>query len=310
MAGHRRRLRDLLRRPGPDAVARTLAGKRPRPQTVARLIRHRLQLDQPILVQYWLPVAAAARQPGLLVLPPAVRQLGHQAGLPDHALAGRSARRSSGSCSGCCQRRALGGPGRGSCWTGRSPLLALFFYSMPTFVLGLLLLLVFYYQLTMHGIHVLPGPGVHARSPSDPWQWFRGTGPAVDHAGAGLGGRLHPADPRLDARRARRGLHPHGPVQGPDRTPGDLPARAARPRSRRSSASSASTSARCSAAAIITEKVFGMPGLGYTAVQRHRAAGPAGDHRHRRSWPRPRSWSPTSWSTSLYAVLDPRVRLH
>ncbi len=34
--------------------------------------------------------------------------------------------------------------------------LALFFYSMPTFVLGLLLLLVFYYELTIHGIHFFP----------------------------------------------------------------------------------------------------------------------------------------------------------
>ncbi len=34
--------------------------------------------------------------------------------------------------------------------------LALFFYSMPTFVLGLLLLLVFYYELTIHGIHAFP----------------------------------------------------------------------------------------------------------------------------------------------------------
>ena len=36
--------------------------------------------------------------------------------------------------------------------------LALFFYSMPTFVLGLLLLLVFYYELTIHGIHSSRGP--------------------------------------------------------------------------------------------------------------------------------------------------------
>ena len=39
--------------------------------------------------------------------------------------------------------------------------LALFFYSMPTFVLGLLLLLVFYYEFTIHGIHAFPGSGLH-----------------------------------------------------------------------------------------------------------------------------------------------------
>ena len=36
--------------------------------------------------------------------------------------------------------------------------LALFFYSMPTFVLGLLFLLFFYYELTIHGLPCFPGP--------------------------------------------------------------------------------------------------------------------------------------------------------
>ena len=52
-------------------------------------------------------------------------------------------------------------------------LLALFFYSMPTFVLGLLLLLVFYYELTIHGIHSFPGSG-YTKFTTDPWHWFRG----------------------------------------------------------------------------------------------------------------------------------------
>src|ERR1700759_431296 len=52
-------------------------------------------------------------------------------------------------------------------------LLALIFYSMPTFVLGLLLLLVFYYELTIHGIHAFPGSGYTSFTTS-PWHWFRG----------------------------------------------------------------------------------------------------------------------------------------
>ena len=48
--------------------------------------------------------------------------------------------------------------------TARSPALALLFYSMPTFVLGLLFLLRLYYELTIHGIHAFPGAGF-TRSP-------------------------------------------------------------------------------------------------------------------------------------------------
>jgi peptide/nickel transport system permease protein len=51
--------------------------------------------------------------------------------------------------------------------------LALFFYSMPTFVLGLLLLLVFYYEFTIHGIHLFPGSG-YTSFTTNPGLWFRG----------------------------------------------------------------------------------------------------------------------------------------
>lgn len=37
--------------------------------------------------------------------------------------------------------------------------MALFFYSMPTFVLGVVLLLVLYYELTIHGVSIFPAPG-------------------------------------------------------------------------------------------------------------------------------------------------------
>jgi len=50
--------------------------------------------------------------------------------------------------------------------------LALFFYSMPTFVLGLLFLLFFYYELTIQGIHAFPGSGYTPLTVS-PWGWFR-----------------------------------------------------------------------------------------------------------------------------------------
>jgi len=49
--------------------------------------------------------------------------------------------------------------------------LALFFYSMPTFVLGLLLLLVFYYELTIHGIHAFPA--TYIPFSTSPTGWLR-----------------------------------------------------------------------------------------------------------------------------------------
>jgi peptide/nickel transport system permease protein len=48
---------------------------------------------------------------------------------------------------------------------------ALFFYSMPTFLLGELFLLVFFYQFHLHGITFFPGGG-YVQFTQDPYQWF------------------------------------------------------------------------------------------------------------------------------------------
>jgi len=50
--------------------------------------------------------------------------------------------------------------------------MALFFYSMPTFVLGLMLILIFYYQLTIHGYSWFPAQGYVAFT-EDPFEWMR-----------------------------------------------------------------------------------------------------------------------------------------
>ena len=58
---------------------------------------------------------------------------------------------------------------------------------------------------------------------------------------------------------------------------------------------------------VITETVFNLRGLGYLsiqAIQQQDLPGHPGRH-HRRGVRR--SWSRTSWSTSLYAFIDPRV---
>ena len=65
---------------------------------------------------------------------------------------------------------------------------------MPTFVLGLLLLLVFYYELTIHGIHVFPA--TYIPFSQSPYRVVPVADPALVHPGAGVGGHLHPADPR------------------------------------------------------------------------------------------------------------------
>jgi peptide/nickel transport system permease protein len=60
-----------------------------------------------------------------------------------------------------------------SIWDRMFTGLALLFYSMPSFVLGLLFLLVFYYEFTIHGIHAFPGAGFTPIT-QNPFEWFRG----------------------------------------------------------------------------------------------------------------------------------------
>jgi len=50
--------------------------------------------------------------------------------------------------------------------------MALLFYSMPTFVLGLLLLLFLFYELSIHGISFFPAQG-YVPITQNPWEWAR-----------------------------------------------------------------------------------------------------------------------------------------
>jgi peptide/nickel transport system permease protein len=157
--------------PGPKSVARALAGKSATPQVVAA-VSHRLLLDKPIWVQYghflWLllhgnlgysfyhgqsvnSILAAAFPITLsLVIGSAILWVvmgvlsGVISAVRSRSLADRA-------------------------FTG----LALFFYSMPTFVLGLLFLLFFYYELTIHGLALFPGSG-YTPFTTNPFEWFRG----------------------------------------------------------------------------------------------------------------------------------------
>jgi peptide/nickel transport system permease protein len=157
--------------PGPKGVARALAGKSATPQVVAE-VSHRLLLDRPIWVQYghflWLLLHGnlgysfyhdqsvnsilAAAFPITLSLVLGAAILWVVIGVLTGVLSAVRAR--------SFADRAFTG-------------LALFFYSMPTFVLGLLFLLFFYYELTIHGLALFPGSG-YTPFTTNPFEWFRG----------------------------------------------------------------------------------------------------------------------------------------
>jgi peptide/nickel transport system permease protein len=157
--------------PGAGAVARTLAGREATPQVVAEVAR-RLLLNRPIYVQYghfiWLLlhgnlgydyyhdqsvnsiIGAAFPITLSLVIGASVLWLflGVMSGVVS-AVKTRS----------FADRMLTGG--------------ALFFYSMPTFVLGLLLILVLYYELTVHHVRIFPAPGAWVPFSQNPLQWAR-----------------------------------------------------------------------------------------------------------------------------------------
>ena len=141
----------------PSNVARTLAGRQATPQTVA-LIQHRLGLDLPLWRQYvgWIGralhgdlgydyyhqvpvtsiIAAAAPITLSLVLGAAILWL--VIGVFNGVVS-------------AIRPRTFIDRGMTA--------FALFFYSMPTFLLGLLLLYFFYFQLTLAGITLFPPGG-------------------------------------------------------------------------------------------------------------------------------------------------------
>ena len=155
----------------PSNVARTLAGRQAPPETVA-LIQHRLGLDLPIWSQYLGFVGRALHG-----------DLGfdyyHQ--VPVSTVIGGALPVTVSLVVGAAILWLALGVFNGvvSAIRPRSFLdrsltaFALFFYSMPTFLLGLLMLYFLYFQLTLAGIRIFP-PGGYAPL-SD------GVGPWLDH---------------------------------------------------------------------------------------------------------------------------------
>jgi len=141
----------------PNNVARTLAGRQATPQTVA-LIAHRLGLDQPIWKQYLDFVGNALRG-----------NLGydyyHQ--VPVTHLMGAALPITVSLVVGSAILWLVLGVVNGvvsairpRSFTDRSlTVFSLFFYSMPSFLLGLLLLYFLYFRLTLAGTSIFPAGG-------------------------------------------------------------------------------------------------------------------------------------------------------
>src|SRR5258707_4104810 len=158
--------------PGPALVARTLAGRQATLAQVAE-VASRLLLDRPWYVQYghfvWLllhgnlgydyyhsqSVNSIIGQafPITLSLVIGASVLWLAIGL------------SSGIVSAVKTR---------SLWDRTFTTLALLFYSMPTFVLGFLLILGLYYELSIHHASIFPAPGTWVPLTQNPLQWAHG----------------------------------------------------------------------------------------------------------------------------------------
>jgi peptide/nickel transport system permease protein len=291
--------------PGSTDVARALAGRTASPETV-QLISHRLLLDRPWYEQYWHFVTQIARG-----------NLGYDYYHDESVtkIIGEAFPITFSLLLGAAPLWLLLGVLSGVYSSMRPRSLrdravtsvALFFYSMPTFVLGLLLVLLLYYELTIHGHAWFPGSG-YTSFTQDPFQWFRGLVlPWVTLAlvSAGAYTRLSRTSmlevmnedfvrtARAKGLRERRVVFRHG---------------------LRAASSSIVTQfgidvGALFGGAVITEQVFGLPGLGFTAVHAIEqqdlpviigivivaAAGVV---------------VANIVVDLLYAVLDPRVRVH
>jgi peptide/nickel transport system permease protein len=291
--------------PGPGAVARTLAGRQATPQVVA-LVSHRLLLDRPLWVQYghflWLLLHGnlgydfyhdqsvntiiAAAFPITLSLVVGASILWLTMGVLSGVVSAVRTR---------------------SLWDRTFTVLALLFYSMPTFVLGFLLLIVLYYELTVRGVALFPGSG-YTPFTTNPFEWFRGLilpWFTLALVSAAVYTRLTRGS-MLD-------------VLGDDfirtaRSKGLSERRVVFRHALRAALTPVVTQFGIDVGvllggAIITEQVFGMPGLGYTAVQ---AIG-------QQDLPviigvvivaSTAVVTANIAVDAIYAVLDPRVRLH
>jgi peptide/nickel transport system permease protein len=154
----------------PSDVARNLAGRQATPETIA-LIKARLGLDQPIYVQY-----------GNYLWNLLHGNLGYDYyhNVPVTEIIATALPKTVSIALGASVVWLILGVLNGviSAVRPRSvadrtlTVFSLFFYSLPTFVLGLTLLYFFYFKLTIAGITFFP-PGGYVNLADDPFTWFR-----------------------------------------------------------------------------------------------------------------------------------------
>ena len=248
--------------PGSADVARALAGRTASPETVA-LIAHRLLLDRPWYEQYWhfLTQLLHGNLGYDYYHDQSVVEIIKQAfpitfslligAAPLWLILGIG----SGVYAATKPRTLLD-----RVFTG----IALFFYSIPTFVLGLLLVLLLYYELTIHGYAWFP-PSGYVPFTQDPLEWAHSLIlPWITLAlvTAGAYTRLSRTSmlevmnedylrtARAKGLKERRIVYRHGlkAASTPLVTQFGIDVGA------------------LIGGAVITEQVFGLPGLGYTAV--------------------------------------------
>jgi peptide/nickel transport system permease protein len=153
----------------PNDVARRLAGRQATPETVA-LIEQRLGLDQPVWKQY-LDFVGNALHGNL--------GFDYYYQVPVSTIILQALPITLSLACGASILWLLLGVGNGVLSAVRPRSLAdravtsfaLFFYSMPTFLLGVLLLYFLYFRLTLAGYSVFPAGG-YVPFTDDPWGWF------------------------------------------------------------------------------------------------------------------------------------------
>lgn len=162
--------------PGPGAVARTLAGKNATPKTIAG-VEQRLGLNLPIWKQYYHFFVVGPNGQGLIVHGSLGYDFYHQQSV--NTIVAQAFPITLSLVIGASILWLVIGVLTGvvsavrtrSAWDRSLTGLALFFYSMPTFVLGLLMILFLYNDLGHAGIHIFAAPESWVGITQNPLEW-------------------------------------------------------------------------------------------------------------------------------------------